>query len=148
MLYDLLHMDLKGFNILAVPKSAAKTEQKLLTQTGTAAWLFEILQEGAIHAIFKTAYRLNVFKEWEANGMEIDRDDAYQAYLQFSQEQREYKPRSKEWWSRDLRKILKGCISDRRPWAKSSDRTRYLIFCPLEECRKAYSEYLEADDIE
>jgi hypothetical protein len=146
MLYDLLHMDLRGFNILAVPKSAAKTEQKLLTQTGTAAWLFEILQEGAIHATFTA--RPDIFKEWDVKGMEIIRDDAYQAYLQFSREQREYKPRSKEWWSRDLRKILKGCVSDERPYNKNQDRRRYLIFRPLEECRKAYSEYLKADDIE
>ena len=148
MLYDLLHMDLKGFNIRAVPKTAAKTEQKLLTQTGTAAWLFEILQEGTIRAINKAIYSQNIFKQWTATGMEIARDDAYQAYLQFSQERREYKPRTKEWWSRDLRKILKGCISDRRPLANNPDRTRYLVFRPLEKCRKAYSEYLEADNIE
>ena len=30
MLYDLLHMDLSGFNVRAVPRSADKTEQKLL----------------------------------------------------------------------------------------------------------------------
>ena len=47
MLYDLLHMDLSGFNVRSVPKSAAKTEQKLLSQRGTEAWLFEILQDGA-----------------------------------------------------------------------------------------------------
>jgi hypothetical protein len=150
MLYDLLHMDLKGFNILAVPKSAAKTEQKLLTQKGTAAWLFEILQGGEIQAVIRAPYgNRDVFAEWDLEGMELSRDDAYQAYLQFSQEQREYKPRSKVWWSRDLRKILGDCISDERPYAKKNeDRTRYLIFQSLEKCRKAFSEYLEADNIE
>jgi hypothetical protein len=148
MLYDLLHMDLRGFNIRAVPKTTAKIEQKLLSQTGTAAWLFEILQEGAIQADNVKRYSPNICEYWKANGMKIVRDDAYQSYLQFSQEQREYKPRSKEWWSRDLRKILGGCVSDERPWAKGSDRRRYLIFHSLEQCRKAYGEYLEADNIE
>lgn len=149
MLYDLLHMDLKGFNILAVPKSAAKTEQKLLTQTGTEAWLFEVLQDGAINALIKAPYGgREIFESWDEKGMTISRDDAYQAYLQFSQERREYKPRGKVWWSRDLRKILKDCVSDTRPYAKDANRTRYLVFHPLEKCRATYSEYLDTDDIE
>ena len=146
MLYDLLHMDLSGFNVRAVPQSAAKTEQKLLTQIGTEAWLFEILQDGAVtrssHGVRHT------MSKWDANGMQVSLDDAYDAFLQFSQERREYKPRSKEWWSRDLREILKECVSDGRPRIDNPDRKRMLMFRPLEECRAAYAKYIHADDIE
>jgi Family of unknown function (DUF5906) len=146
MLYDLLHMDLSNFNIRAVPKSAAKTEQKLLTQTGTEAWLFEILQDGAVTK--STQGIRHTISEWDGNGMQISRDDAYDAFLQSSQERREYKPRSKEWWSRDLRKILKESVSDERPRKNNPNRNRFLIFRSLNECRKAYSEFVHADDID
>src|SRR5262249_42876939 len=67
MLYDLMHMDLSDFNARAVPQSTAKTEQKLLTQTGTEAWLFEILQDGAITKL-SHGYR-SMESKWELNGM-------------------------------------------------------------------------------
>jgi Family of unknown function (DUF5906)/Primase C terminal 2 (PriCT-2) len=146
MLYDLLQMDLSNFNIRAVPKSAAKTEQKLLTQTGTEAWLFEILQDGAVTKSSQ-GFRHTISK-WDGTGMQISRDEAYDAFLQSSQERREYKPRSKEWWSRDLRKILKDCVSDERPRKDNPNRNRFLIFGPLNECRNAYGEFAHADDID
>jgi hypothetical protein len=146
MLHDLLHMDLSGFNVRAVPQSAAKTEQKLLTQTGTEAWLFEILQDGAVT---KSSHGVRwTVSKWDANGMQISLDCAYGAYLQSSQERREYKPRSKEWWSRDLRKIMNGCVSYGRPRTDNVDRERRLTFCPLEECRAAYAKYMHAHDID
>jgi hypothetical protein len=146
MLYDLLHTDLSGFNIRAVPKSAAKTDQKLLTQTGTEAWLFEILQDGLVT---KSSHdSRHTISKWDANGMHISIDRAYDSYLQSSQERREYKPRTKEWWSRDLRKILKECVSIARPRTNNPDRERFLIFRPLKECRIAYGEFMHADDIE
>ena len=88
MLYDLLHTDLSNFNVRAVPKSAAKTEQKLLSQRGTEAWLFEVLQDGEIT---ESSYgsRTSVSK-WDENGMHISVDDAYNSFSQFSQARREY----------------------------------------------------------
>jgi hypothetical protein len=146
MLYDLLHMGLTEFNPRAVPNSAAKTEQKLLTQTGTEAWLFEVLQDGAITKLAH-GFRCTVSK-WDAGGMQISSDDAYDAYVQASHERKEYKPRSKVWWSRDLRRILKDCVSVERPRADNPDRKRLLIFRSLAECRRAYSEHVHADNIE
>ena len=142
MLYDLLHMDLSGFNIRSVPKSAAKTEQKLLSQRGTEAWLFEVLQDGAFT---RSSNGLRyTMSEWDKDGAQLSLDDAYEAFLQFSQVRREY-PRSKEWWSRDLRKILKECLSDVRPRADNRDRKRLLTFRSLEESRAAYEQFLGVD---
>ena len=143
MLYDLLHMELSGFNVRSVPKSAAKTEQKLLSLRGTEAWLFEILQGGAFT---KSSHGLRYdIGQWGEYGVRISLDDAYEAYLLFSQDRREYHPRSKEWWSRDLRKVLKECVSITRPRADNKDRQRMLVFRSLNECRVAYEEFVGAD---
>ena len=145
MLYDLLHMDLSGLNIRAVPDSAAKTEQKLLTQKGTEAWLFEILQDGAVTT---SSHGLGgVISKWEANGLQISLDDAYEAFQQFCQARREY-PRTKEWWSKDLRKIMNECVSDGRPRTDNPDRKRKLAFRPLGECRTVYGKFMGSEDIE
>lgn len=145
MLYDLLHMDLRGFNIRVVPKSTAKTEQKLLTQKGTEAWVFEILQDAAITT---SSHGLGcAISKWDANGLQISVDDAYEAFRQFCQARREYL-RSKEWWSRDLRKMLKECVSVGRPRNDNADRKRKLTFHPLGECRTVYGEFVHAADIE
>jgi hypothetical protein len=111
----------------------------------TEAWLFEILQDGAVT---KSSYgSRHTVSKWDANGIQISLDDAYDAFLQFSQERREYKPRSKEWWSRDLRNVLKECVSDLRPRTDNPDRKRLLKFHSLRECRMAYGEFVHADDI-
>ena len=143
MLYDLLDMDLSNFNVRAVPKSAAKTEQKLLSQRGTGAWLFEILQDGEITASLSYGLPMSISK-WDENGMQIPVDEAYESFSQFSQARREYL-RGKAWWSRDLRKIMKKCMSDARPRTDNSDRKRQLTFRPLGECRKAYEQFIGAD---
>jgi hypothetical protein len=148
MLYDLLHMDLTGFNLRKVPKTAAKTEQKLLTQTGPAAWLFEVLNDGAF--TFTAHGARSAAVKWTANGVEITTDNAYEAYLQFSREQREYKPLAKNAWSRKIHEILKSCISTARPrkdeWGRDC-RDRVFRFRPLSECRGAFDKFVEADNI-
>jgi hypothetical protein len=142
MLYDLLQTDLSNFNVRAVPESAAKTEQKLLSLRGTEAWLFEVLQDGGITAL-SYGSRTPISK-WDENGMRISVDDAYDSFSQFSQARREY-PRGKASWSRDLRRIMKECMSDARPRTGNSDRKRQLTFRPLNECRRAYEEFISAD---
>jgi hypothetical protein len=143
MLYDLLHMDLSGFNVRDVPKSAAKTEQKLLTLRGTEAWLLEVLQDGAITT---PSHGLGSTTKWGPNGLQINVEDAYEAFKNFSHG-REYR-RTKEWWSRDIRHLLKDCVSDGRPRADNPDRKRKLTLGPLDDCRKAYARSIGADDIE
>jgi Family of unknown function (DUF5906) len=143
MLYDLLNMDLNGFNVRAVPNSAAKTEQKLLSQRGTEAWLFDVLQDGAFTTKSTWGGR-QAEEKWDEKGVQISLDDAYESYLLFSHDQREYQPRSKAWWSRDLRDVLKDCISFTRPREDLHRRVRMSTFRPLNECRAAYEEFFGA----
>ena len=48
MFYDLLAMDLSGFDVRAVPHTAAKAQQQAHSLRGTDAWLYHVLNEGAI----------------------------------------------------------------------------------------------------
>ena len=50
MFYDLLTMDLSGFDVRAVPHTAAKAQQQAHSLIGTEAWLYHVLQEGGIGA--------------------------------------------------------------------------------------------------
>ena len=48
MFHDLLNMDLSTFNVRAVPHTAAKAHQQAHSLRGIEAWVYHILQEGAI----------------------------------------------------------------------------------------------------
>jgi hypothetical protein len=48
MLYDLLNMDLNGFDIRDVPDSEGLREQKILSMDPVTAWWFQKLKEGSL----------------------------------------------------------------------------------------------------
>ena len=103
MLHDLLNMDLSTFNVRVVPKSAAKTEQKLLSLHGTESWLRHVLQEGAIG-----------FCRWQDAGLVVSKDSAYDCYKEFSKQRREWQPDIKDLWSKTIRAVLGACVRDTR----------------------------------
>jgi hypothetical protein len=140
MLYDLLHMDLSGFNVRAVPTSAAKTEQKLLSLRGTAAWLYSVLQEGVIVQECRGG---TVKFPWGATGLTISKDDAYNSYVGFSQQRREWQPEIKDAWSKNIRKALGQCVGDTRP-----SGVRSFQFKPLADCRREFGSHLRDQDLE
>jgi hypothetical protein len=132
MLYDLLHMDLSGFNIRGVPKSAAKTEQKLLSLRGTLSWLHQALQEGVIE-----------FDRWNQTGLTIGKVHAYAHYQDFSKRQREWQPEIKDLWSKKLRTALGECVNDTRVKGVRSFR-----FAPLVDCRRAFASHIGDPDLQ
>ena len=143
MLYDLLHMDLSGFNIRAVPKSAAKTEQKLLSLGGTTAWLYRVLHDGAIeHEARNTNPKLTLNTAWDATGLTIPKADAYQSYLAFSKQRHEWQPEIKDLWSKKIRAVLRNCVGDTRPGG-----IRSFQFVPLADCRHQFSNHLGDPDL-
>ena len=57
MFYDLLTMDLTGFDVRAVPHTAAKAQQQAHSLRGTDAWLYHVLQDGRIGSEQLAEYR-------------------------------------------------------------------------------------------
>jgi hypothetical protein len=130
MLYDLLHMDLRRFNVRAVPNSAAKTEQKMLSLKGAKAWLCHVLQEGAIG-----------HEKWNEEGLRISKDQAYNHYEFFSRQRREYQPEIKDVWSKSLREALGPELKSTRPTLGGS-RVHSFELGPLADCRQRFASHL------
>ena len=87
MFYDLLQMDLSTFNVRAVPHTAAKAHQQAHSLRGVEAWVHHFLQEGAIGS-----------SVWQNDGLAVGKGDAYKEYLDFSKEQRDWRPDVKSMW--------------------------------------------------
>jgi hypothetical protein len=134
MLYDLLHMDLRGFDVLAVPDSAAKTEQKLLSLHGPKLWLYEVLQEGAIG-----------YDRWQGAGLTTNKDHAFERYREFSKQRREWQPATKDVWSKNIHAVLGPNVKDTRP-TTDYGRVRSFQFAPIADCRRQFANYLGAPD--
>lgn len=135
MFYDLLAIDLRGFDVRAVPHTAAKAQQQTLSFNGTTAWLHHVLQEGAIGS-----------ENWQNNGLAVGKDQAYQCYEDFSNRQREWRPEIKAVWSKNIRNILVTCVADKRETAAS--RPRLFNFAPLANCRRQFETHVGAPNIE
>jgi hypothetical protein len=135
-LHDLLNMDLRGFNVRAVPDSAAKTEQKVLSLNGTKLWLYEALKEGAIDD-----------EGWQENGLTVSKDSAYERYKEFSKQRHEWKPEIKDQWSKKIHAVLGPSVTDTRP-TNGIERVRSFQFAPLADCRRQFASHLGATDLE
>jgi hypothetical protein len=131
MLHDLLAMDLSGFNVRAVPHTAAKADQQVHTLRGTVLWLYHVLQEGAVG-----------WPKWDVSGLTVSTDEAYKSYKEFSQERREWHPEIKDSWSKKIRAVLKGSVTDTRPKG-----VRSFQFAPLADCRRRFEASVGAPDI-
>jgi hypothetical protein len=135
MLHDLLAMDLSGFDVRAIPHTAAKAHQQVLSLRGPKSWLHHVLQEGAIGADI-----------WQSDGLIVSKDDAYNRYEDFSKRQREYKPTDKSEWSKIIHKVLGTAVQKTRPTAYGK-RVHSLQFAPLSECRDRFTRHLGAADL-
>ena len=109
MLHDLLTMDLSGFDVRAVPHTAAKAQQQVRSLHGTEAWLHHVLQEGAIG-----------YKSWNEAGLTISKDDAYGCYKEFSKQQHDWRPEIKALWSKKIRDRL-GLVHERHGQQTGND---------------------------
>ena len=136
MLYDLQHMDLSGFNVRAVPDSAAKTEQKLLSLRGAKSWLHQALQDGAIG-----------YDRWQEIGLTVSKDHAYENYNEFSKQRREWQPEAKNLWSKSIRDALSSCMNETRPGI-AGNRVRQFVFAPLTDCRRQFANHVGDPNLE
>ena len=99
MLHDLLVMDLGGFDVRAIPHSAAKAQQQALSLRGTMSWLYHILQEGRIPP-GRRYLGASVGNEWDDTGFTISKENAYNHYMEFSNDRHEFQPETKDQWSK------------------------------------------------
>jgi hypothetical protein len=133
MLHDLLATDLSGFDVRAIPHTVAKAQQQAHSFRGPTAWLYDILQEGAVE-----------YNEWNEAGLIISKESAYERYKEFSKERREWQPEIKDVWSKQIRRALGPCIEDTRQTTASEARVRWLKLAPLVDCRRQFETYVGA----
>jgi hypothetical protein len=132
MFHDLLAMDLNGFDVRAVPHTAAKAQQQIQSLPATEAWLHYVLQEGEIGS-----------EHWQDAGLTVSKDHAYRCYEEFCKQQRAYRPETKPVWSRKVRAALGGCLVDTR-----ANRIRSLCFPALSECRRQFEAHTGTPSID
>jgi hypothetical protein len=143
MLYDLLAMDLSGFNVRQVPRTAAKAQQQALSLPSIEAWLYQVLQDGAIEQRAQNG-PLGAKEEWQEKGLIVSKDLAYAAYEGFSSKNRDYRPAGKSQWSKRLRAILGPHLTTTRITGDTG-RTRTFQFGPLGDCREQFAAQMCAD---
>jgi hypothetical protein len=136
MFYDLLAIDLSGFDVRAVPHTAAKAQQQAHSLRGVDAWLFHVLNEGAIGG-----------EGWKKDGLTVAKDHAYDCFEAFSKHQRYWRPDPKHVWSKKLRELLGPCMEDTRQQTYAQ-RVRAFKFAPLADCRRRFATLAGAPNIE
>jgi hypothetical protein len=136
MFHDLRTMDLSGFDVRAVPHTAAKAQQQAHSLAGTDAWLYHVLQEGAIGHY-----------NWEGVGLTVSTGDAYGHYEGFSNQQHAWRPEIKAVWSKKIRAALGPCVADTKQ-KTGSDRVRSFRLAPLVACRQKFETHIGAPNIE
>jgi hypothetical protein len=136
MLHELLATDLKGFDVRAIPHTAAKAKQQALSLHGSLAWLYDVLQEGSISG-----------EQWQDAGLTIETDRTYMCYVEFSKRQRDWKPEIKSVWSKKIQSALGPQINLTRP-TKGNARVRSFQFAPLADCRRQFGSHLCAPHLE
>lgn len=134
MFHDLLAMDLRGFDVRAIPHTAAKAQQQAHSLTGTEAWLYHVLQEGAIGS-----------ECWQNTCLSVSTDHAYMCFEDYSKRQRDWRPDRKDLWSKKMRAILGPCMEGTR---SGKDRVRSFQFAPLAKCRRQFEAHARAPNIE
>lgn len=151
MLHDLLQRDLSEFDVYAVPKTKALTDQKLHSLRGVQAWLRDCLQSAGIEGD----------DEWNEAGLVITKGRAYTAYGAWSARAHEYAPSSMAVCGKTIKKMLVDCVKEQRlrkkePSAElangvgswnlgtSTERAREWVFAPIAECRAAFEKFMNA----
>jgi len=135
MLFDLLNMNVEGFNIRAVPNTAALTDQKLESLQGGEKWLGEVLDEGAVWG-----------HPWEdSEPLSIQKSEAYASYCDRSRRvYAEYRPQDAGIFWRRIRAVMKAAglaVRDVRP-RENGGRIQRVVFPSLIDARAAFAKFI------
>jgi hypothetical protein len=100
MLHDLLHYDLTGFNVRAVPVTDGLQHQRKLSLGADLAWWLDVLQRGYI---FRSKLGLEAeFMTWHE---EVSTEILFASYTEFAQQRHERHPMSRETFGAFMRKL-------------------------------------------
>jgi hypothetical protein len=90
MIWDMLHRDISGFDVRAVPQTAALKIQKTLTLDSLERWWLSVLSRGFL---FKSRYGTPWFREWHKF---YQTELLWRSYLQWCSETRPRDRKSRE----------------------------------------------------
>jgi hypothetical protein len=97
MLFDLLALDLTGFNVRAVPTTAALQQQRKLSLPNPQAWWMDCLHRGYV---FRSKLGLEAFfAQWQG---EVSTELLFASYTEFANQHRERRPMTRETMGRFL----------------------------------------------
>lgn len=91
MLHDLLHYDLSGFNVRAVPATEGLNQQRKLSLDTTKSWWLECLERGYV---FRS--RLGLEEEFSTWHPRVTTDLLFASYAEFAKGRGERRPLSRE----------------------------------------------------
>jgi hypothetical protein len=135
-LYDLLNLELNGFDVRDIPNTEARSAQKRHSLAGPHRWVYDVLSTDRI----KTGYQDEV--GWKKTGLEITMDDAYEDYCRASKRYGEHHPANREVWAKAIYEALGDTLKRTRPRDNLS-RVSKLIFASCDRCRAAFQTNLK-----
>jgi hypothetical protein len=97
MLYDLLNLDITGFNVRAVPVTDGLQQQKKLSLPTPEAWWLDVLHRGYVYRS-----RLGLeeyFGQWHD---EVATEVLFESYTDYAQKQRDRHPLSREHFGKKM----------------------------------------------
>ncbi len=147
MLFDLLEYDISGFSVFRVPQTAALSDHKLQNLRGPEAWLFDCLYSGKIcrGGFSLTNSDGTDAQIWARGPVTVSVSSAYDEYVEFSKNWREYRPVDRRKFGERVRRFLGDAIRNVRPTV-NGDRVYSWELLSLDECRRAFERRAKVTD--
>lgn len=125
MLHDLMHYDLRGFDVRAIPATEALDDQKVQTMGSADRWLFDLLDGSPMPGFSDSS-------TWGDEGFKLDKNAAYEDYLSKCKSRYVDKyPKSGNAFWRHLRGLFDGLMREYRPAGGS----RHVILPKMSDAR-------------
>lgn len=137
-LYDLLNMDLTGFDVRDIPDTDARSAQKRLSLSGPLRWLCDVLSMDDIEG----GCADDLFG-WQKTGLDIPMDEAYENYCRASRRiYGEHHPVCREGWAKAVYDALGETLCKYRPTVGGGRRYMWR-FARRDLCRSAFQANLK-----
>ena len=132
MLYDLLHMDISGYDLRSFPRTQALLEQIVNSMSSFERYWLDQLYNGSFG---------RSDTDWNDP---VSVDGFYDCYIEFEQRIGQRHRLSKSQVGKELRKLCPG-IQRVKKQKFHQDRAFFYTFPPLEDCRKAFEERVKIE---